>query len=151
MSLHYLGETMDIHTSGRDLIFPHHENENAIAESMTGKPLANLWVHSEMLLVDGKKMSEDNNNVVTLKELLEKGYSPREIRFFLIRNHYRKPINFSYKKLDAAKVSLKRFDEFTRKRPFCARFTQDMVLLIAELLSQLLFCYGNFFHFFNHS
>ncbi len=115
MTMHYLGETMDIHTSGRDLIFPHHENENAIAESLTGKPLAKLWVHSELLLVDGKKMSQDNNNVITLRELAAQGYSPRELRFFLIRNHYRKPINFSYKKLDAAKASLRRLDEFTRK------------------------------------
>ena len=115
MSLHYLGDTMDIHTSGRDLIFPHHENENAIAESMTGKPLANFWVHSELLLVDGKKMSQDNDNVITLRQVMEKGYSPREVRFFLIRNHYRKPISFSFKKLDAARVSLRRLDEFTRK------------------------------------
>ncbi|MCB2181723.1 MAG: cysteine--tRNA ligase [Desulfobulbaceae bacterium] len=115
MSLHYLGATMDIHTSGRDLIFPHHENENAIAESMTGKPLANIWMHSELLLVDGKKMSQDNKNVITLRQVVEKGYTPREVRFFLIRNHYRKPISFSYKKLDAARMSIRRLDEFTRK------------------------------------
>jgi cysteinyl-tRNA synthetase len=115
MTLHYLGDTMDIHTSGRDLIFPHHENENAIAESLTGKPLARFWIHSELLLVDGKKMSLDNNNVVTLRQLIEQGYTPREIRFFMIRNHYRKPINFSLKKLEAARASLRRLDEFTRK------------------------------------
>jgi len=115
MTLHFLGDTMDIHTSGRDLIFPHHENENAIAESLTGKPLAKLWIHSELLLVDGKKMSLDNKNVISLQDVIAKGYSPREVRFFLIRNHYRKPIDFSYKKLDAARVSLKRLDEFSRK------------------------------------
>ncbi|RJX28531.1 MAG: cysteine--tRNA ligase [Desulfurivibrio sp.] len=115
MTLHYLGDTMDIHTSGRDLIFPHHENENAIAESLTGKPLARLWIHSELLLVDGKKMTPDNNNVITLRQLIDQGYTPREIRFFMIRNHYRKPINFSSKKLDAARTSLRRLDEFTRK------------------------------------
>lgn len=115
MTLHFLGDTMDIHTSGRDLIFPHHENENAIAESLTGKPLAKFWLHSELLLVDGKKMSHDNNNVLTLGDLTEKGYTPREIRLFLLRNHYRKPIDFSYKKLDAARVSLRRLDGFTRK------------------------------------
>lgn len=115
MTLHFLGDTMDIHTSGRDLIFPHHENENAIAESLTGKPLAKLWMHSELLLVDGKKMSHDNNNVLNLRDVTEKGYTPREIRLFLLRNHYRKPIDFSYKKLDAARVSLRRLDGFTRK------------------------------------
>jgi cysteinyl-tRNA synthetase len=115
MTLHFLGDTMDIHTSGRDLIFPHHENENAIAESLTGKPLAKYWLHSELFLVDGKKMSHDNNNVLNLEDVIEKGYSPREIRLFLLRNHYRKPIDFSYKKLDAARVSLRRLDGFTRK------------------------------------
>jgi cysteinyl-tRNA synthetase len=106
---------MDIHTSGRDLLFPHHENENAIAESLTGKPLAKFWIHSELLLVDGKKMSQDNANAITLRQLTGQGYTPREVRFFLIRNHYRKPIDFSFKKLDAARTSLRRLDEFTRK------------------------------------
>ena len=65
-----LGSTMDIHTSSRNLIFPHHENEIAIAEALTGKPLANYWLHSELVLVDGKNMSSDAGNNVTLKELL---------------------------------------------------------------------------------
>ncbi len=115
MTLKYLGETMDIHTSGRDLIFPHHENENAIAEALTGKPLANYWLHSELLLVDSKKMSRENNNVITLKDVLAKGYTAREIRYFLMRTHYRKPINFSFKNLDAARKNLKRLDEFVGK------------------------------------
>lgn len=115
MSLKYLGNTMDIHTSGRDLIFPHHENENAIAQSLTGKPLAQSWVHSELLLVDGKKMSQDNNNVITLRQIIDQGYTAREVRFFLLRNHYRKPINFSFKKLNAARASLRRLDEFSGK------------------------------------
>ncbi len=115
MSLHYFGETMDIHTSSRDLIFPHHENENAIAEALTGQPLARFWVHSELLLVDGKKMSQDNKNVITLRKVLEKGYTGRDVRFFLIRTHYRKPVHFNFKRLDAAQMSLRRLDEFTRK------------------------------------
>ncbi|MBT8359397.1 MAG: cysteine synthase, partial [Deltaproteobacteria bacterium] len=73
MSTGYLGETLDIHTSSRDLMFPHHENEIAIAETLTGKSLARYWMHSEMLLVDGKKMSSENDNVVTLKDLLSMG------------------------------------------------------------------------------
>ncbi len=115
MSLKYMGDTMDIHTSSRDLIFPHHENENAIAKGMTGKPLAKSWVHSELLLIDGKKMSQDNNNVLTLRQITDQGYTAREVRFFLLRNHYRKPIDFSYKKLDAARAALKRLDQFSRK------------------------------------
>ncbi len=115
MTQHFLGETMDIHTSDRDLIFPHHENENAIAEALTGKPLANYWMHSQLVLVDGKKMTHALNNVITLRDLLEKGYSPRETRFFLISTHYRKPIIFSYRKLDTARKNLARIDEFTRK------------------------------------
>ncbi len=112
---HYLGETIDIHTSGRDLIFPHHENEIAISEALTGKKLANYWVHSELVLVDGKKMSRELNTLVTLEDILKKGYSPREVRFFFLQTHYRKPIDFSCKRLDAARKTLKRLDEFTRK------------------------------------
>ncbi len=115
MTLHYLGETMDIHTSSRNLIFPHHENEIAIAEALTGKPLANIWMHSEIVLVDGKKMSRGLGNIVRLQEIIEKGYTHREVRFFLLHYHYRKPINFTFKKLDAARKSLKRLDEFVRK------------------------------------
>jgi cysteinyl-tRNA synthetase len=112
---HYLGETIDIHTSGRDLIFPHHENEIAIAEALTGKPLANYWLHSEQLLVEGKKMSSEGGNLFTLKDLLNKGYNGREIRFLLIATHYRKPLHFSFKKLDEARKNLRRLDEFTQK------------------------------------
>jgi len=115
MSTHYLGDTMDIHTSERELIFPHHENEIAIAEALTGKPLANYWLHSEMLLVDGKKMAREQHNVLTLRELIAMGYTPREIRYLLMATHYRKPLHFSFRNLDAARKNLKRLDEFTRK------------------------------------
>jgi len=115
MATHYLGETIDIHTSGRELIFPHHENEIAIAEAVTGEPLANYWLHSEQLLVEGKKMSPEAKTVLTLKDLLNKGYSGREIRFLLQATHYRKPLNFSFKKLDEARKKLRRLDEFTQK------------------------------------
>ena len=115
MTLHYLGETMDIHTSSCNLIFPHHENENAIAEAITGKPLARFWLHSEMVLVEGKKMGKDKTNSITLRELMIQGYTAREVRFFLLGTHYRKVIDFSMKRLDTAKKNLKRLDEFTRK------------------------------------
>jgi cysteinyl-tRNA synthetase len=115
MSTHFLGETIDIHTSGRELIFPHHENEIAIAEAMTGKPLAKYWLHNEQLLVEGKKMSTEAKTVLTLKDLLNKGYSGREVRFLLLATHYRKPLNFSFKKLDESRKNLKKLDQFTQK------------------------------------
>ncbi len=115
MSTRYLGKTLDIHTSSRDLLFPHHENEIAIAEALTGKPLANYWLHSELLLVDGKKMARESGNVVTLQNVTDKGYTGREIRFMLLAVHYRKPLHFSYGRLDSIRTALQRIDEFTRK------------------------------------
>ncbi len=115
MSTKYLGETMDIHTSSRDLIFPHHENEIAIAEALTGKPLAKYWLHSELLLVDGKKMSAEAGNVVTLKDIVLRGFTPRDVRFMLLSVHYRKPLNFSYRRLTTVRSALRRLDEFTCK------------------------------------
>ncbi|MDX9896346.1 MAG: cysteine--tRNA ligase, partial [Desulfofustis sp.] len=115
MSTGYLGETLDIHTSSRDLMFPHHENEIAIAEALTGKPLARYWLHSELLLVEGKKMSPENSNVVTLKDLLARGFTGREVRFMLISVQYRKPIHFSLKRLENVRTALKRLDDFTCK------------------------------------
>jgi cysteinyl-tRNA synthetase len=115
MSTRYLGETLDLHTASQDLMFPHHENEIAIAEALTGKPLANYWLHSGILLHNRKKMSEEAGNNVTLRDVIDKGYTGREIRFLLLGVHYRKPLHFSYKRLEAARKSLGRIDEFTRK------------------------------------
>lgn len=115
MALHYIGETMDIHTSGSNLIFPHHENENAIAQAITGQPLARYWLHNELVLVEGHKMSAANNNIITLRDLLAQGHSAREIRYLLMSVHYRKAINFSKRALSTVRKNLKRLDEFTRK------------------------------------
>jgi len=115
MATENLGSTMDIHTSSRDLIFPHHENEIAVAEALTGKPLANYWLHSELVMVDSKKMSREAGNRVTLKDLIARGYTAREVRFMLLSVHYRKPLNFSYKRLDSVRTALRRLDEFTCK------------------------------------
>jgi cysteinyl-tRNA synthetase len=115
MSTRYLGETIDIHTASQDLMFPHHENEIAIAEALTGKPLANYWLHSGVLLMDGKKMSEDAGNIVTMHDVLELGYTGRELRFLLLGVHYRKPMHFSLRRLDSVRRALMRIDEFTRK------------------------------------
>jgi cysteinyl-tRNA synthetase len=115
MATRHLGETLDIHTSSRNLIFPHHENEIAIAEALTGKPLARYWLHSELVLVDGKMMTTEAGNVVTLGDALARGFTAREVRFMLLSVHYRKPINFSFKRLENVRTALRRLDEFTCK------------------------------------
>jgi len=115
MATRNIGPTMDIHTSSRDLIFPHHENEIAVAEALTGQPLANYWLHSELVVVDSKKMSREAENRVILKDLVAKGYTAREVRFMLLSVHYRKPLNFSYKRLESIRTALRRLDEFTCK------------------------------------
>ncbi len=113
MATCHLGETLDIHTASRNLIFPHHENEIAIAEALTGKPLARFWLHSELVLVDGKMMTNDAGNAVTLRDILDRGFTAREVRFMLLSVHYRKPINFSFKRLENVRTALRRLDEFT--------------------------------------
>jgi cysteinyl-tRNA synthetase len=109
MSMKYLGESYDIHTSSRELVFPHHENEIAIAGALTGKPLARYWVHCDRVHVDGKKVDEHGAGL-TLSDLMDMGYSGREIRCWLLSGHYRKPITFSKERLEDAKRSLKRLD-----------------------------------------
>ena len=109
MAMKYLGETYDIHTSSRELVFPHHENEIAIAGAVTGKPLAKYWVHCDRVLLDGKKVDEQGAGH-TLTDLTDMRYSGREIRYWLLYGHYRKPITFSKDRLKEAKRSLKRLD-----------------------------------------
>ncbi len=109
MAMKYLGETYDIHASSRELVFPHHENEIAIAGAVTGKPLARFWVHCDRVLVGGKKVDEQGAGQ-TLSDLTDRGYTGREIRYWLISGHYRKPITFSENRLENAKRSLKRLD-----------------------------------------
>ncbi len=113
MSTKYLGETFDIHTGGIDNLFPHHENEIAQAECATGKPFVKLWMHCAHLRVNGEKMSKSAGNFFTLRDLLAKGYTGREIRYVLLGGHYRQPLNFAFDALVAARTALARIDEFT--------------------------------------
>ena len=113
MSTKYLGETFDIHTGGIDNLFPHHENEIAQAECATGKPFVKLWMHCAHLRVNGEKMSKSAGNFFTLRDLLAKGYTGREIRYVLLGGHYRQPLNFAFDALAAARTALSRIDEFT--------------------------------------
>src|SRR3990167_6547775 len=110
MSQKYLGETFDIHGGGRDLIFPHHENEIAQSEGANGKPFAKYWVHNGLLNLDKEKMSKSLGNIITTNELLKK-YPAEVIRFFILSAHYRSPIQFSEKLLNQAMVALERLYE----------------------------------------
>ena len=113
MSRKYLGDQLDIHTGGEDNIFPHHECEIAQSEAATGKrPFVKYWLHARHLLVDGQKMSKSLGNFYTLRDLMAKGYSPRVIRYAILRGHYRMPLNFSLEGLDAARASLTRITDF---------------------------------------
>ena len=102
-----LGDTFDIHGGGADLQFPHHENEIAQSEGAHGKPLARFWVHNGFVRVDNEKMSKSLGNFFTIREVLEK-YDAETVRFFIVRTHYRSPLNYSDAHLDDARGALKR-------------------------------------------
>src|SRR5271163_1870782 len=112
MAMKYLGETLDIHTGGVDLTFPHHENEIAQSEALTGKPFVRYWLHSEHLFVDGQKMSKSLGNFYTLRDLLAKGYTPEVIRYQLAAVPYRKKLNFTFDGLKAAATSIDRLRNY---------------------------------------
>lgn len=107
MSKHYIGETIDIHGGGVDLIFPHHENEIAQSEAATGEPLAHYWMHNGHINIDNKKMSKSKGNFFTTRDVAEK-YGYEAIRYLMIQAHYRSPINYSIELLEACKASLER-------------------------------------------
>ncbi|MCS7233444.1 MAG: cysteine--tRNA ligase [Synergistetes bacterium] len=107
MSMKHLGETIDIHAGGEDLIFPHHENEIAQTEGVTGKPFCNFWLHNGYLLINEEKMSKSLGNILTARELREK-YAPEVLRLFMLSAHYRHPINFSDETLKQAESGQKR-------------------------------------------
>jgi len=107
MSQRLLGDTIDIHGGGKDLIFPHHENEIAQSEAFTGKPFVRFWIHNGFVTIDEEKMSKSLGNFFTTKDIL-KEYGADVVRFFLLSTHYRSPLNFSDKQLDEAKRGLKR-------------------------------------------
>ena len=110
MSMKYLGETFDLHTGGIDNLFPHHENEIAQAEAATGKPFVSTWMHCAHLKVNGEKMSKSLGNFFTLRDLIEKGWTGREIRYVLVNAHYRQGLNFAFSALEDARKSLERID-----------------------------------------
>jgi cysteinyl-tRNA synthetase len=115
MSMKILGPSFDMHLGGEDLMFPHHEDEIAQSEGAglqpPGRPFVKYWVHCAHLLVEGKKMSKSLGNFFTLRDLLQKGYSGREIRYLLLKGHYRETFNFTMEGLDEARAALARLDE----------------------------------------
>jgi cysteinyl-tRNA synthetase len=121
MALKYLGDTLDIHSGGIDLVFPHHENEIAESEAATGKQFVRYWLHAEHLLVDQEKMSKSLGNFATLRELLAHGNKPSAIRFLLASVPYRRQLNFSPESLQGAASSVERLRNFAarlRERKF---------------------------------
>jgi len=112
MAMKYLGETLDIHTGGVDLSFPHHENEIAQSEGATGHPFVRIWLHAEHLIIDGQKMSKSLGNFYTLRDLFAKGYKPSTIRFLLLSVPYRRQLNFTEDGLTQARNSVERLRNF---------------------------------------
>lgn len=115
MATHLLGETIDIHVGGVDNIFPHHENEIAQSEGCTGKHFVRHWIHAEHLIVNGKKMSKSLGNFYTLRDLLGKGYTGKEVRYLLLSTHYRTQLNFTLEGLDASRQTLRRLRDFIER------------------------------------
>jgi cysteinyl-tRNA synthetase len=115
MSIKALGETFDLHLGGEDLKFPHHEDEIAQSEGATGKPFVKFWLHGAHLLVEGKKMSKSLGNFFTLRDLLAKGFTGREVRYLLLTAHYRETFNFTLDGLHGAKTALARINECVSK------------------------------------
>lgn len=115
MAMKILGETIDIHVGGIDNMFPHHENEIAQSEACSGKTFAKLWMHSEHLLVDHKKMSKSLGNFYTLRDLLEKGYEGTQVRYLLLQTHYKTQLNFTFQGLESAKSALQRLNDFIQR------------------------------------
>jgi len=115
MAMKYLGDTLDIHTGGIDLAFPHHENEIAQSEAATGKPFVRLWMHAEHLIIDGQKMSKSLGNFYTLRDLFAKGQKPSTIRFLLLSVPYRRQLNFTEDGLTQAHNSVERLRNFVAR------------------------------------
>ena len=115
MSMKYLGETLDIHTGGIDLAFPHHENEIAESEAATGRTFAKMWLHAEHLIIEGEKMSKSLGNFYTLRDLFAKGYKPSSIRFLLLSVPYNRQLNFTMDGLRQAESSVERMRNFVAR------------------------------------
>ncbi|HSP45027.1 MAG TPA: cysteine--tRNA ligase [Chthoniobacterales bacterium] len=115
MATQLLGDQLDIHCGGVDNIFPHHEAEIAQTEGCTGKKFVRYWLHCAHLMVDGQKMAKSLGNFYTLRDVMAKGYGGREVRYALMRVHYRAPLNFTWEGMEEARVALARVDDWVRR------------------------------------
>jgi cysteinyl-tRNA synthetase len=140
MSMRELGESFDLHAGGEDLVFPHHENEIAQSESLTGKPFSHFWFHARFLLVEGEKMSKSLGNFFTLRDLVLKGHKPSSIRYLLASVPYRNPLNFTFDGLRQAAVSVERLRNFRLRLnagSFPAGANPEMESLAAQTLDRM--------------
>jgi cysteinyl-tRNA synthetase len=140
MAMEELGETFDLHAGGEDLIFPHHENEIAQSEALSGKLFARFWFHVRFLLVEGEKMSKSLGNFFTLRDLVLKGHKPSSIRFLLASVPYRNQLNFTFDGLKQAAVSVERLRNFQLRLSagqFPAGATQSMADLARETAERM--------------
>jgi cysteinyl-tRNA synthetase len=135
MALKYMGEQYDIQTSSVELTFPHHENTIAISQAATGCLPANYWLYNELVMADGKNSSGSAKNDFTIREILDKGYSGMDIRYLLISSHYRKPVSFSWEKLDIAKKTISNLARFVTMLHSCknGQSCQEIDQLIYDL------------------
>lgn len=115
MAMKLLGPTIDIHVGGIDNMFPHHENEIAQSEACSGQKFANIWLHSEHLIVDNKKMSKSLGNFFTLRDLLQRGFTGTEVRYMLLQAHYKTQLNFTFSGLEAVRESIQRLNNFIQR------------------------------------
>ena len=139
MSMEELGPSFDLHAGGEDLIFPHHENEIAQSEALTGEPFARFWFHARFLLVEGQKMSKSLGNFFTVRDLVLRGHKPSSIRWLLTQVPYRNQLNFTFDGLKAAASSvekLRHFD-FRLSTPFPAGANPEMVQLANETIARM--------------
>jgi cysteinyl-tRNA synthetase len=140
MSMQKLGESFDLHAGGEDLIFPHHENEIAQSESLTGEPFAHFWFHARFLLVEGEKMSKSLGNFFTLRDLVLKGHKPSSIRYLLASVPYRNQLNFTFDGLKQAAVSVERLRNFSSRLTtgnFPAGASKEMQTLASETVDRM--------------
>ena len=132
MAMKYLGETLDLHAGGIDLVFPHHEDEIAQSEAATGKPFARVWCHGEFLLTDGAKMAKRVGNVSTVADLREQGVSAAAVRHFVYSTHYRKQLNLSGAALEASMEAVRRIGEFAGRLSEAPGGTPELAVAAEE-------------------
>ena len=118
MATSHLGASFDIHMASSDLVFPHGDNEIAVAESLFGQSMARFWMHSEVVMAYGRKISRTLGNEITLREIVNFGYSPQAVRFWILSHHYRKVLTFNRKEIDLASGQVRRLNDFVRRLRF---------------------------------